>query len=119
MLTVALRFNLDYDLFQRLPIRFLKSFDQAVDTSTRKAIGVMLEDRVNIAQVSINRWSTWNNSHCIVVAVSKRNAMVFASSEQNSLDRLPASALIDSAEYHLQLEDFGLQSKQVLKITLG
>ncbi len=79
----------------------------------------MLEDR-NIAQVSINMVNPGNTivSCCReTVRSAQRYGVRIIGTELIGL-ALKLSALIDSAEYYLQLEDFDY-SKQVLKITVG
>ena len=80
-----------------------------------KAIGVMLEDR-NIAQVSMNMV---NFEKCSLYRVfetirfeAKRYGVGILGSEIIGL--APAKALIDTAEYYLQVEDFDY-GKQVLE----
>ena len=80
-----------------------------------KAIGVMLEDR-NIAQVSINMVNLEQFPLYRVVETvrfeAQRYGVRIIGTELIGL--APAKALIDSAEYYLQLEDFDY-SKQVLE----
>jgi len=83
-----------------------------------KAIGVMLEDR-NIAQVSMNMVNCDGTPIYRVFeairAEAKRWGVQIVGSEVIGLT--PAKALIDCAEYYLQIEDFD-QSKQVLEYHL-
>jgi len=83
-----------------------------------KAIGVMLEDR-NIAQVSMNMVNCDGTPIYRVFeairAEAKRWGVQIIGSEVIGL--APAKALIDCAEYYLQIEDFD-QSKQVLEYYL-
>ena len=80
-----------------------------------KAIGVMLEDR-NIAQVSINMVNLEGTPlYRVFEAVrfeAKRWGVQITGSEIVGL--APAKALIDCAEYYLQIEDFDY-GKQVLE----
>lgn len=80
-----------------------------------KALGVMLEDR-NIAQVSINM-TNFNKTPLyrvleLVKAEAKRWGVGVVGTEIIGLT--PMNALIDSAEYYLQIEDFD-KTKQVLE----
>ncbi len=80
-----------------------------------KALGVMLEDR-NIAQVSINM-TNFNKTPLyrvleLVKAEARRWGVGVVGTEIIGLT--PMNALIDSAEYYLQIEDFD-KSKQVLE----
>ena len=80
-----------------------------------KAIGVMLEDR-NIAQVSINM-TNFNKTPLyrvleLVKAEAKRWGVTVVGTEIIGLT--PMNALIDSAEYYLQIENFD-KNKQVLE----
>ena len=83
-----------------------------------KAIGVMLEDR-NIAQVSMNMVNCDGTPIYRVFeairAEAKRWGVQIIGSEVIGLT--PAKALIDCAEYYLQIENFD-QSKQVLEYHL-
>ena len=80
-----------------------------------KAIGVMLEDR-NIAQVSINMVNLEKFPLYRVFETvrfeAKRYGVGILGSEVIGL--APAKALIDAAEYYLQIEDFDY-GKQVLE----
>lgn len=80
-----------------------------------KAMGFMLEDR-NIAQVSINmtdfRVTPLYRVTELVKAEAKRYVVTVTGSEIVGL--CPMKALIDSAEYYLQIEDFDFE-KQVLE----
>ena len=80
-----------------------------------KAIGVMLEDR-NIAQVSMNLVNYEKNPIYRVLETirfeAKRYGVNVIGTELIGL--APAKALIDSAEYYLQIEDFDY-GKQVLE----
>ena len=80
-----------------------------------KAMGFMLEDR-NIAQVSINmtdfRVTPLYRVTELVKAEAKRYGVTVTCSEIVGL--CPMKALIDSAEYYLQIEDFDFE-KQVLE----
>ena len=80
-----------------------------------KAMGFMLEDR-NIAQVSINmtdfRVTPLYRVTALVKAEAKRYGVTVTGSEIVGL--CPMKALIDSAEYYLQIEDFDFE-KQVLE----
>lgn len=80
-----------------------------------KAMGFMLEDR-NIAQVSINmtdfRVTPLYRVTELVKAEAKRYGVTVTGSEIVGL--CPMKALIDSAEYYLQIEDFDFE-KQVLE----
>lgn len=80
-----------------------------------KALGVMLEDR-NIAQVSINM-TNFNKTPLyrvleLVRAEAKRWGVTVVGTEIIGLT--PMNALIDSAEYYLQIENFD-KNKQVLE----
>lgn len=80
-----------------------------------KALGVMLEDR-NIAQVSINM-TNFNKTPLyrvleLVKAEAKRWGVYVVGTEIIGLT--PMNALIDSAEYYLQIEGFD-RDKQVLE----
>ena len=80
-----------------------------------KALGVMLEDR-NIAQVSINM-TNFNKTPLyrvleLVKAEAKRWGVTVVGTEIVGLT--PMNALIDSAEYYLQIENFD-KNKQVLE----
>ena len=80
-----------------------------------KALGVMLEDR-NIAQVSINM-TNFNKTPLyrvleLVKAEAKRWGVTVVGTEIIGLT--PMNALIDSAEYYLQIENFD-KNKQVLE----
>ena len=80
-----------------------------------KALGVMLEDR-NIAQVSINM-TNFNKTPLyrvleLVKAEAKRWGVTVVGTEIIGLT--PMNALIDSAEYYLQIENFD-NNKQVLE----
>jgi len=80
-----------------------------------KALGVMLEDR-NIAQVSINM-TNLNKTPLyrvveLVKAEAKRWGVTVIGTEIVGLT--PMNALIDSAEYYLQIEAFD-RDKQVLE----
>ena len=75
-----------------------------------KAIGVMLEDR-NIAQVSINMVNL-EKFPLYRVFEAKRYGVGILGSEVIGL--APAKALIDAAEYYLQIENFDY-GKQVLE----
>ena len=80
-----------------------------------KALGVMLEDR-NIAQVSINM-TNFNKTPLyrvleLVKAEAKRWGVNVVGTEIIGLT--PMNALIDSAEYYLQIENFD-RDKQVLE----
>ncbi|MBQ3091204.1 MAG: glutamate formimidoyltransferase [Clostridia bacterium] len=80
-----------------------------------KALGVMLEDR-NIAQVSINM-TNFNKTPLyrvleLVKAEAKRGGVTVVGTEIIGLT--PMNALIDSAEYYLQIENFD-KNKQVLE----
>ena len=80
-----------------------------------KALGVMLEDR-NIAQVSINM-TDFNRTPLyrvleLVKAEAARWGVHVVGTEIIGLT--PMKALIDSAEYYMQIEDFDF-SKQVLE----
>ncbi|MDD6315775.1 MAG: glutamate formimidoyltransferase [Butyricicoccaceae bacterium] len=80
-----------------------------------KALGVMLEDR-NIAQVSINM-TNFNKTPLyrvleLVRAEAKRWGVSVVGTEIIGLT--PMNALIDSAEYYLQIENFD-KNKQVLE----
>ena len=75
-----------------------------------KAIGVMLEDR-NIAQVSINMVNLEQFPLYRVVETVRYGVRIIGT---ELIGLAPAKALIDSAEYYLQLEDFDY-SKQVLE----
>ena len=80
-----------------------------------KALGVMLEDR-NIAQVSINM-TNFNKTPLyrvleLVKAEAKRWGVAVVGTEIIGLT--PMNALIDSAEYYLQIENFD-RDKQVLE----
>ena len=80
-----------------------------------KAMGFMLEDR-NIAQVSINmtdyRVTSLYRVTELVKAEAKRYGVKVIGSEVIGL--CPMKALIDSAEYYLQIEDFDFEG-QVLE----
>lgn len=80
-----------------------------------KAIGVMLEDR-NIAQVSINMVNLEKFPLYRVFETvrfeAKRYGVTILGSEVIGL--APAKALVDAAEYYLQIEDFDYD-KQVLE----
>lgn len=80
-----------------------------------KAMGFMLEER-NIAQVSINmtdfRVTPLYRVTELVKAEAKRYGVTVTGSEIVGL--CPMKALIDSAEYYLQIEDFDFE-KQVLE----
>ena len=80
-----------------------------------KAIGVMLEDR-NIAQVSVNMVNLEKFPLYRVFETvrfeAKRYGVGILGSEVIGL--APAKALIDAAEYYLQIEDFDY-GKQVLE----
>ena len=80
-----------------------------------KAIGVMLEDR-NIAQVSINMVNLEKFPLYRVVETVRFEAQRYGVRITGTelIGLAPAKALIDSAEYYLQLEDFDY-SKQVLE----
>ncbi|MEA4921098.1 MAG: glutamate formimidoyltransferase [Clostridiaceae bacterium] len=80
-----------------------------------KALGVMLEDR-NIAQVSINM-TNFNKTPLyrvleLVKAEAKRWGVTVVGTEIIGLT--PMNALIDTAEYYLQIENFD-KNKQVLE----
>lgn len=80
-----------------------------------KALGVMLEDR-NIAQVSINM-TNFNKTPLyrvleLVRAEARRWGVTVVGTEIIGLT--PMNALIDSAEYYLQIENFD-KNKQVLE----
>ena len=80
-----------------------------------KALGVMLEDR-NIAQVSINM-TNFNKTPLyrvleLVKAEAKRWGVTVVGTEIIGLT--PMNALIDTAEYYLQIENFD-RDKQVLE----
>lgn len=80
-----------------------------------KALGVMLEDR-NIAQVSINM-TNFNKTPLyrvleLVKAEAKRYGVYVVGTEIIGLT--PMKALIDSAEYYMQIEDFNFE-KQILE----
>lgn len=80
-----------------------------------KALGVMLEDR-NIAQVSINM-TNFNKTPLyrvleLVKAEAKRYGVYVVGTEIIGLT--PMKALIDSAEYYMQIEDFHFD-KQILE----
>ena len=80
-----------------------------------KALGVMLEDR-NIAQVSINM-TNFNKTPLyrvleLVKAEAKRWGVGVVGTEIIGLT--PMQALVDSAEYYLQIENFDF-SRQVLE----
>jgi len=80
-----------------------------------KAIGIMIEDR-DMAQVSMNLTNYEGTPIYRVVelikAEAKRYGVTVVGTELIGL--APAKALIDSAEYYLQLEDFDY-TKQVLE----
>lgn len=80
-----------------------------------KAIGVMLEER-NIAQVSINMTNYQKTALYkvfeMVKVEAKRYGINIVSSEIIGLT--PMNALIDTAKYYLQLEDFSAD-KQILE----
>ena len=80
-----------------------------------KAIGVMLEDR-NIAQVSMNmvnyEGTPLYRVFEVVRAEAKRWGVTITGSEVIGLT--PAKALVDCAEYYLQIEDFDY-GKQILE----
>lgn len=80
-----------------------------------KAIGVMLEDR-NIAQVSMNmvnyEGTPLYRTFETIKFEAKRYGVNIIGSEVIGLT--PAKALVDCAEYYLQIEDFDYQ-KQVLE----
>lgn len=80
-----------------------------------KALGVMLEER-NLAQVSINM-TDFNRTPLyrvleLVKAEAKRWGVHVVGTEIIGLT--PMKALIDSAEYYMQIEDFDFD-KQVLE----
>ena len=80
-----------------------------------KALGVMLEDR-NIAQVSINM-TDFNRTRLyrvveLVKAEARRWGVTVVGTEVVGLT--PMDALIDAAEYYLQIENFD-KKKQVLE----
>lgn len=80
-----------------------------------KALGVMLEDR-NIAQVSINMTNLNKTPLYRVVELVKAEAKRWGVSVIGTeiVGLTPMNALIDSAEYYLQIEDFD-RDKQVLE----
>lgn len=80
-----------------------------------KAIGVMLEER-NIAQVSMNIVNYEGTPLYRVVELIKAEAKRYGASVTGTelIGLAPAKALIDSAEYYLQIEDFDY-AKQVLE----
>lgn len=80
-----------------------------------KAIGVMLEDR-NIAQVSMNMVNYEGTPLYRVFEVIKSEAKRYGVSIIGSeiIGLTPAKALVDCAEYYLQVEDFDYK-KQVLE----
>ena len=80
-----------------------------------KALGVMLEDR-NIAQVSINMTNLHKTPLYRVVELVKAEAKRWGVSVIGTeiVGLTPMNALIDSAEYYLQIESFD-RDKQVLE----
>jgi glutamate formiminotransferase len=80
-----------------------------------KAIGVMLEDK-NIAQVSINMTNYEKTPLYRVFELVKVEAQRYGVSILSSeiIGLTPMNALIDSAKYYLQLEDFD-DKKQILE----
>jgi len=83
-----------------------------------KGIGIMLEDR-NIAQVSMNMVNYEETPLYRVVETIKMEAKRWGVSVIGSelIGISPAKALIDCAEYYLQIEDFNYD-KQVLENSL-
>ncbi len=80
-----------------------------------KAIGVMLEDR-NIAQISMNMVNYEGTPLYRVTEVIKAEAKRYGVSVIGSeiIGLTPAKALIDCAEYYLQIENFDYK-KQILE----
>ena len=80
-----------------------------------KALGVMLEDR-NIAQVSINMTDFNRTPLYRVVEVTKAEAARWGVHVIGTeiIGLTPMRALIDSAEYYLQIEDFNAD-KQIIE----
>ena len=80
-----------------------------------KALGVMLEDR-NIAQVSINMTDFSRTPLYRVVEVTKAEAARWGVHVIGTeiIGLTPMRALIDSAEYYLQIEDFNAD-KQIIE----
>ena len=80
-----------------------------------KAIGVMIEDK-NIAQVSMNLVNYEGTPIYRVVELVKIEAARYGVSVIGTelVGLAPAKALVDAAEYYLQLEDFDF-TKQVLE----
>ena len=80
-----------------------------------KAIGVMLEDK-NMAQVSMNLVNYEGTPIYRVVELIKIEAARYGVSVVGTelVGLAPAKALVDAAEYYLQLEDFDF-AKQVLE----
>ena len=80
-----------------------------------KALGVMLEDR-NIAQVSINMTNYKRTPLYRVLEVTKAEAARYGVHVIGTeiIGLAPMRALIDSAEYYLQIEDFDFDT-QVLE----
>ena len=82
-----------------------------------KALGVMLEDR-NIAQVSINMTDFTKTAVYRIFEMVKMEARRYGASVVGSevVGLIPMQALIDCAEYYLQIEDFS--ADQVLESRL-
>ncbi|MBQ1281603.1 MAG: hypothetical protein IIY16_05105 [Oscillospiraceae bacterium] len=80
-----------------------------------KALGVMLEDR-NIAQVSINMTNFHRTPLYRVVELTKAEAARWGVHVIGTevVGLAPMQALIDAAEYYLQIENFDFD-KQVLE----
>ncbi|MCH5163732.1 MAG: glutamate formimidoyltransferase [Clostridiales bacterium] len=80
-----------------------------------KALGVMLEER-NVAQVSINMTNFHKTPLYRVLELTKAEAARYGVHVIGTeiIGLTPMKALIDSAEYYLQIEDFDF-SKQVLE----
>lgn len=80
-----------------------------------KALGVMLEDR-NVAQVSINMTNFHKTPLYRVVELTKAEAARWGVRVTGTevIGLTPMQALIDSAEYYLQIENFDFD-KQVLE----
>lgn len=80
-----------------------------------KALGVMLEDR-NVAQVSINMTNFHKTPLYRVVELTKAEAARYGVHVIGTevIGLAPMQALIDSAEYYLQIENFNFE-KQVLE----
>ena len=83
-----------------------------------KALGVMLEDR-NVAQVSINMTDFETTPLYRVIELTKAEAARWGAHVIGTeiVGLTPVKALVDTAQYYMQLEDFDCQ-KQVLELHL-